>query len=76
MGLAGRRGLDPLVLVVDDEVSIRQALERALRLEGFAVSTAATFRAARGWAGGLRLLVDNLLDNAALHAPRWRAAPR
>ena len=30
----------PLVLVVDDEGSVRQALERALRLEGFAVLTA------------------------------------
>ena len=32
---------EPLVLVVDDEATVRQALERALRLEGFAVSTAA-----------------------------------
>ena len=32
---------DPLVLVVDDEATVRQALERALRLEGFAVATAA-----------------------------------
>src|SRR5436190_18352874 len=32
---------DPLVLVVDDEASVRQALERALALEGFAVATAA-----------------------------------
>src|SRR5215207_7149161 len=32
---------DPLVLVVDDEATVRQALERALRLEGFAVVTAA-----------------------------------
>ncbi len=32
---------DPLVLVVDDEPSVRQALERALDLEGFAVATAA-----------------------------------
>ncbi len=31
----------PLVLVVDDEPAIRVALERALRLEGFAVRTAA-----------------------------------
>jgi len=31
----------PLVLVVDDEEAIRVALERALRLEGFAVRTAA-----------------------------------
>src|SRR5688572_13765785 len=51
MGLAARRlaaGRDsrPLVLVVDDEVSVRQALERALRLEGFAVSTASGGRAA------------------------------
>jgi DNA-binding response OmpR family regulator len=32
---------DPLVLVVDDEATVRQALERALRLEGFDVATAA-----------------------------------
>ena len=31
---------EPLVLVVDDEQTVRQALERALRLEGFAVATA------------------------------------
>jgi DNA-binding response OmpR family regulator len=37
---------EPLVLVVDDEDSVRQALERALRLEGFAVSTAADGREA------------------------------
>src|SRR3954454_7315293 len=43
MGLAAP---EPLVLVVDDEASDRQALERALRLEGFAVSTAAGGRAA------------------------------
>src|SRR5205814_523071 len=36
----------PLVLVVDDEASVRQALERALRLEGFAVETAAGGREA------------------------------
>jgi DNA-binding response OmpR family regulator len=36
----------PLVLVVDDERSIRVALERALRLEGFAVRTAADGRGA------------------------------
>ena len=35
-----------MVLVVDDEATVRQALERALRLEGFAVSTAAGGRAA------------------------------
>ncbi len=34
-------GRDPRVLVVDDEASIRESLERALRLEGFAVETAA-----------------------------------
>ena len=34
------RSADPLVLVVDDDESIREALERALRLEGFAVATA------------------------------------
>jgi DNA-binding response OmpR family regulator len=33
-------GGDPHVLVVDDDSAIRQSLERALRLEGFAVSTA------------------------------------
>jgi DNA-binding response OmpR family regulator len=32
---------DPLVLVVYDEATVRQALERALRLEGLAVATAA-----------------------------------
>ena len=37
---------EPLVLVVDDEATVRQALERALRLEGFAVSTAAGGHAA------------------------------
>jgi DNA-binding response OmpR family regulator len=37
---AGRATRDPLVLVVDDEAMVRRALERALRLEGFAVSTA------------------------------------
>jgi two-component system, OmpR family, response regulator PrrA len=31
---------EPLVLVVDDDEDIRKALERALRLEGFAVRTA------------------------------------
>ena len=36
----------PLVLVVDDEESVREALERALRLEGFAVLTADGGRAA------------------------------
>jgi len=36
----------PLVLVVDDEPAIRVALERALRLEGFAVRTAADGAAA------------------------------
>ena len=37
---------EPLVLVVDDEATVRQALERALRLEGFAVATAADGREA------------------------------
>ena len=37
---------EPLVLVVDDEATVRQALERALRLEGFAVTTAADGHAA------------------------------
>jgi DNA-binding response OmpR family regulator len=36
----------PTVLVVDDDAGIREALERALRLEGFAVSTAAGGREA------------------------------
>src|SRR3954470_24468623 len=43
-GRAGRAAItsaEPLVLVVDDEESVRQALERALRYEGFAVATAA-----------------------------------
>ncbi len=39
-------GHDLRVLVVDDEASIRESLERALRLEGFAVETAAGGRAA------------------------------
>jgi DNA-binding response OmpR family regulator len=46
MGLAGGPDPSPLVLVVDDEASVRQALERALHLEGFAVSTAPGGRAA------------------------------
>jgi DNA-binding response OmpR family regulator len=40
MGVVDARSSEPLVLVVDDEDSVRQALERALRLEGFAVATA------------------------------------
>ncbi|MEA2450340.1 MAG: two-component system, OmpR family, response regulator PrrA [Thermoleophilaceae bacterium] len=40
------RSNEPLVLVVDDEAMVREALERALRLEGFAVSTAAGGREA------------------------------
>ena len=36
----------PLILVVDDEAPIREALERALRLEGFAVECAPGGRAA------------------------------
>jgi DNA-binding response OmpR family regulator len=42
----GLAGPEPLVLVVDDEATVRQALERALRFEGFAVSTAAGGREA------------------------------
>jgi DNA-binding response OmpR family regulator len=37
---------EPLVLVVDDDAGIREALERALRLEGFGVETAPGGRAA------------------------------
>jgi DNA-binding response OmpR family regulator len=40
------RGSNPIVLVVDDEASVRQALERALRLEGYAVETASGGHAA------------------------------
>ena len=40
------RNAEPLVLVVDDDQSVREALERALRLEGFAVATAAGGREA------------------------------
>jgi DNA-binding response OmpR family regulator len=36
----------PLILVADDDASIREALERELRLEGFAVQTAAGGRSA------------------------------
>jgi len=46
LGGVGLLAPEPLVLVVDDEATVRQALERALRLEGFAVSTAAGGRAA------------------------------
>ena len=44
MGTTGNG--EPLVLVVDDEAMVREALERALRLEGFAVSTASGGREA------------------------------
>src|SRR3954470_22969137 len=37
---------EPLVLVVDDDAAIREALDRALRLEGFAVESAPGGRAA------------------------------
>ena len=46
MGRQGIAAREPLVLVVDDEATVRQALERALRFEGFAVSTAAGGREA------------------------------
>jgi DNA-binding response OmpR family regulator len=39
--MRGMSGGAPLVLVVDDDPGIRDALERALRLEGFAVAVAA-----------------------------------
>src|SRR3954454_8872214 len=42
----GHNGSEALVLVVDDGAMFREALERALRLEGFAVSTAAGGREA------------------------------
>ena len=44
--VAGVTDPSPLVLVVDDDDAIREALERALRLEGFAVDTAPGGRAA------------------------------
>jgi len=44
--VGGVTGASPLVLVVDDDDAIREALERALRLEGFAVETAPGGRAA------------------------------
>ncbi len=44
--MAGVTDPSPLVLVVDDDDAIREALERALRGEGFAVETAAGGRAA------------------------------
>jgi DNA-binding response OmpR family regulator len=44
--MGGVAAPEPLVLVVDDEDTVRQALERALRLEGFAVVTAAGGREA------------------------------
>jgi DNA-binding response OmpR family regulator len=53
--MAPSNGKEPLVLVVDDEAMVREALERALRLEGFAVSTAA---------GGREALAE-----VALHPP-------
>jgi DNA-binding response OmpR family regulator len=44
--MAPDNGRDPLILVVDDEAMVREALERALRLEGFAVATASGGREA------------------------------
>ena len=44
--MAGVTDPSPLVLVVDDDDAIREALERALRAEGFAVVTAPGGRAA------------------------------
>jgi len=44
--VAGVTDPSPLVLVVDDDDAIREALERALRAEGFSVATAPGGRAA------------------------------
>ena len=44
--MAGVTDPSPLVLVVDDDDAIREALERALRAEGFSVATAPGGRAA------------------------------
>ena len=44
--MAGVTDPSPLVLVVDDDDAIREALERALRVEGFSVVTAPGGRAA------------------------------
>lgn len=44
--MGGVTDASPLVLVVDDDDAIREALERALRLEGFSVETAPGGRAA------------------------------
>ena len=44
--MAGVTDPSPLVLVVDDDDAIREALERALRVEGFSVDTASGGRAA------------------------------
>ncbi len=44
--MAGVTDPSPLVLVVDDDDAIREALERALRAEGFSVVTAPGGRAA------------------------------
>jgi DNA-binding response OmpR family regulator len=46
MNMSGTAVSEPLVLIVDDEDSVRVALERALRLEGFDVATASGGREA------------------------------
>ena len=70
---------EPLVLVVDDEATVRQALERALRLEGFAVATAADgvealAAVAQQPAGGDRPRRDDARPRRRQRRPRGCAA--